>query len=370
MRNLFVGLMIGLVGGVILAAAVPTAIRDLPKSGPLTPAVEKEAEAPPRQIQWRLASAFGSDVKGMGDVAKRTTEILRQISDGDVSLSFEEPGSLVPTLDLFDAVSSGTVEAAFASPAYWGEKESVLPLFGGVPFGPGPGEFIAWFRFGNGGKHYRAAYKRRNIYGLACGIVPAGGGGWFRSPVKEITELKGMRIAAVGLGAKVLKASGAVVVPLAAADLPVALKRGTIDGVTFSTPESDGSLGFSAHAKHLYFPAWSQQSALLDMIIHLPRWDALSDRQRGLIETVCAANIARGLAEGEGRQFETLKGFVLAGVNVERLPEDFISTLETTWDRIARDEARGDRNFEKAWRSLLTFRENHLIWQELEDVPK
>lgn len=370
MRNLFVGLMIGLVGGVILAAVVPTAIRDLPKSGPLTPAEEKEAEAPPRQIQWRLASAFGSEIEGMGDVAERTTEILRQISDGDISLSFEEPGSLVPTLDLFDAVSSGTVEAAFASPVYWGEKEPVLPLFGGIPFGPAPGEFMAWFRFGDGRKYYRAAYKRRNIHGLACGIVPAGAAGWFRSQVKEVTDLKGLRVAAVGLGAKVLKASGAVVVPLAAADLPVALKRGTIDGVTFSTPISDGSLELSTHAKHLYFPAWQQQSALLDMMIHLPRWDALSDRQRGLIETVCAANIARGLAEGEGRQFETLKAFVLSGVSVERLPNDFVSTLETTWDRIARNEARGNRSFERAWRSLLTFRENHLIWNELEDVPK
>lgn len=372
MRNLFVGLMIGLVGGVILAATVPTAVRDLPKTGPLAlPPEPEEAPEPPRQIKWRLASAFASDIEGMGDVAERTTETLRRISDGDVDLSFQEPGALVPTLDLFDAVASGTVEAAFASPGYWGEQDPVLPLFGSVPFGPPPAEFLAWYRVGGGLQHYKAAYKRRNIHGLACGISAAGGGSWFRSPVRDLTDLKGLRIGgAAGLGAMVLQSAGAVAVPMAPADIPVALKRGTIDGAIFSTPVADGSLSLPEHAKHLYFPAWHQQATLLDMIIHLPRWEALSDRQRGLIQTVCASNIARGLAEGEGRQFAMLKGFVLAGIAVERLPLEFVASLRKTWEQTVRKQARENKRFERAWRSLVEFRDNHLIWQELEDVPK
>ena len=363
MRNFIGGLLIGLVAGVVIAVLAPTADREMPKSGPL--AALEDALPPAERIVWRMASAFAGDLSGMGSLARETAARLGVLTDGAIAISFHEPGALVPSLELFDAVASGAVEAAFASPAYWADKQPALQLFGAIPFGPDAREYLAWFEHGGGRRIYEAIYRRRNLEGLVCGIMAPAGGGWFQKPIRVAADFKGLRIAAVGLAAAVVKELGAMPVRLAPGDLAGAFEARRIDAAMLSSPAADLAAGLHKAAPYYYFPGWFQQTGIVDLLIHRPQWQRLSARQKAAIRAVCDANLARGIAAGEAGQFEALKSLVLRGIKVERWDRDMLAALEAAWKKVAAAEAKSDPDFAKAWNSLRRFREDYAIWREL-----
>lgn len=367
MRNFVGGGVIGLVMGVVLALIVPRADRDLPKSGPINPSTN-EQPAPPDKINWRMASAFGSDLTGFGDLATGTVTRLATMSDGEITLEFHEPGALVPALELFDAVSSGAIEAAFASPIYWADKQPALQLFGAIPFGPDLREYLAWFRLGGGREVYEEIYHRRNLHGIVCGVSGPAGAGWFQRPIDKIGDLADLRIAAVGLTAQVLKTVGAIPIRLAPGDQASAFERGAIDAASFSNPTTDQAAGIHRHARHYYFPGWFQQLGVVDLLIHLPQWTRLSNRQKSLIQSACDANIARSLAASEAGQFELLKSLILQGIDVRRWSPELLAALKAGWTRVVAAESAADPDFAKVWKSLKTFRRDYAIWRELGDL--
>ena len=63
-----------------------------------------------------MASAVSSSVVILGTTPKGFTEKVAAISGGDLIIKFYEPGALVPPLEMFDAVSKGSIEAAWAPP--------------------------------------------------------------------------------------------------------------------------------------------------------------------------------------------------------------------------------------------------------------
>ena len=92
-------------------------------------------------------------------------------------------------------------------------------------------------------------------------------------------------------------------------------------------PAIDLKLGFFQVAKHYYFPGWHQQSTLFDLMINKDEWDALSDDTKALFETVCEANIAYGLAEGEAIQFAALQDLQEKGVTIHTWSPEILDAL-------------------------------------------
>ena len=123
-------------------------------------------------------------------------------------LKFFEPGALVPALEIFDAVSTGGVDAGWATPGYWAGKVPALQLFSSVPFGPPSNEYMSWVFFGGGKEFYEELYARHNIKGMLCGIIPPEASGWFKEEIKGPEDLKGLKMRFFGLGAKVMEKVG------------------------------------------------------------------------------------------------------------------------------------------------------------------
>src|SRR5690606_10804160 len=108
--------------------------------------------------------------------------------------------ALVPALQVFDAVSAGSIEASYTSPGFHAGKFPAAAFFGSVPFGPGVNEYIAWMYFGGGGQIYKELYNSNGVTGHLCGIVVAESSGWFRKEIKSLDDLKGLKMRFFGLG--------------------------------------------------------------------------------------------------------------------------------------------------------------------------
>lgn len=361
MRNLISGLVIGLVVGVLLAVSVPP-----PSGSPsddLSGRPGSGNEASP--ATWRMASVFPRDLSPYGPQMQHVLTTIAELSKNQVEIGFFGPGAVVPAAEVLDAVASGVVDAGFSSPAYWADTAPALQLFGGIPFGPDQTEFLAWFRFGGGEQIYDELYNGLGIHSVVCGVEPPAGGGWFKRPIETPDDLKSLKVAAAGLPGSVLRRLGATPSQVPPADIMVELKAADLDGAIFAVPTADRSLGLHQFMDHYYFPGWHKQSGLLELLVNLTRWNALSDAQRQVIEVACASNIAAGLARAEAGQFDALKSLVISGVTVAKWEEPVLAALRRSWLRVAAEQAANDRTFRRAWQSLNRFREDYSIWREL-----
>jgi len=380
MRNGVIGIVIGIVVGVVVGATVvaPRLAPKIPPPGtriavhrnvpqPETIARSKPApkRGPEQAVRWRMASAFAASLPQLGTLAKRVDKRIWQVSGGGMEIKFHEPGTLVPTLEMFDAVASGAVEAAFSSPAFWSDHAPALQIFAAVPFGPSAGEFLAWMYFGGGKPLLDEIYRRNGIHGILCGLIASEASGWFRKEIRTPDDLRGLKMRFAGLGARVMENLGVKTVPLGGGDIFVALETGAIDAAEYSMPAVDLKLGLHGMTKHYYFPGWHQPATLFDLMINLEKWNALSPAHKAQIETVCGDNIRYGLAEGESLQFDAMKQLSAKGVRLHRWPSKILDALELSWRQVAAEEAAKDREFKRVWQSLSGFRENYSIWKEL-----
>lgn len=363
MRGFISGLVIGLVIGVVLAVSAPSS--NMQSRNNQSTSALSSGNQPSTPVNWNLASAFPSEMPFSGSLGPTMIDRLKKISNGSITLKFHEPGALVPALDLFEAVSSGTVDTALSSSQFWGNKSPAFELFGSVPFGPNIASYLAWFRQHDGQKLYEELYRRHNIHSMVCGVTGAAGAGWFDHPINEVADLKELKIAATGLASRVYKQIGATTVQLAPADLQNALKLKQVDAVAFSTPAADQYLGLTEFSKFYYFPGWFQQAGFIDLMINMVKWKGLSKNQQKMIETACMANMEYSLAAGEAGQFDALKNIVIRGVDVKKFPPKLTKALKGAWLSIAKSNAASDKDFRRVLKSLRKFREDYSIWHEL-----
>ncbi len=379
MHNAIVGVIVGLVLGVVVGASVvaprlnsstqpntPNGTNE-PAKGSLNRGKVSLPSASPKVpvYRFKMASAYSSSLPQLGALAKRLERGIWRVSDGAIEISFHEPGALVAPEDMFDAVASGTIDAAFASPGLWAKKVPSLQLFASVPFGPGPGEYLAWMYAGDGLTLYRDIYRKYGLYGLPCGLTSPGAGAWFRDPVTDLESLKGRTMAMSGLGAKVMNKLGVKTLSMEPGDMFAALESGKLDALEYSLPAIDLKLGFYEKIGNYYFPGWHRPTVFYDLIVNLKKWKVLPANRKAQIEAVCGDNIRSGLAEGGAQQFPALKTLAEKGVIIRRLPNDVLVALRRAWTQVAKKEAAANANFRRVWRSLSAFREDYAIWMEL-----
>lgn len=380
MRSIIVGIVIGsvigvMVGTTVIAPRLNTAgqtpadappVRPPAQLAEAAPATALPPAAPERPVtRWRMASAFPSSLPVLGDLATRLGRRLWRISDGGMELRLFEPGTLVPAPDLFEAVASGTVDAAFSSPAMWSGREPALHLLSSLPFGPPPREYLAWTYSGGGLGFWDDLYHPLGVHGIPCGLIGPMPTGWFKRPFNNTDDLKGLNIRASGLGARVLETLGMRTHGLDDADVFFALESGAIDAAEFSLPAIDLKLGLHQLAGHYYFPGWSRPASFYELLINKDKWDSLGKAKRSQIIAACGDNVRHGLAESEAAQYRALKELTKRGTTLQRLPGAVIDRLETAWRQVATEQAAADAKFRRVYESLREFRANYAIWDEL-----
>lgn len=393
MRNVAIGIVAGLVIGIVLGVSViaprlkvpesrataatgdvATAPKSAPPAAAAAPGAPTEqaenllAPAPPPApaVRWRMESAFASVLPQLGAQAKRVETEIWRVSAGGMEIDFHEPGTLVPAADMIAAVKSGEIDAAFVSPDSWPADVPALQLFGAVPFGPRAEEYLAWLYFGGGEKLLDSLAEKVGLRIVVCGLVSPEGAGWYRRPLTTVEDLKGLRVRMTGLGAQVMSRLGVKTVSLNEGDIFHALETGAIDAAEYSMPAIDVQLGLHRMARNYYFPGWHQPATLLALAVNPDRWAALSPVQRSQLKSVCGDNVRHGLAEGEASQYRALLRLTKEGVTVRRWPREILDKLSTAWRDIAKETAKGDKDFARVWKSLERFRKDYAVWRDLD----
>jgi TRAP-type mannitol/chloroaromatic compound transport system substrate-binding protein len=317
------------------------------------------------KVRWKLASSYGSQIDVLGQNIIRVIDNIKAMSDGNFVIQFNEPGALVPALEVFDAVSAGSVDASYTTTGFAAGKIPHLIFFASVPFGPNVNEYLAWIQGGGGKELYDEYYAEYNIKGFQCGIVVAESSGWFREPVEKIEDLQGLKMRFFGLGADVMQRLGVSTQLLAGGDIYPALERGVIDAAEFSYPSLDQAHGFYQIAKHNYFPGWHQQASVVELTMNMDRWNELPASYQKIVEIACGEANMWMMAMAEARQGEAIAYHESKGVTIHMWPPEFIEAFRNGWIEVAEERAAADPKFKRIYDHYTAFRSTYAKWREV-----
>lgn len=323
-----------------------------------------DAMAQEKRVRLQLAGAYPSSMSVLGPAQTRIVDLIKRLSAGSIDIRFAEPGDLMPGSQYFDAVSAGTLDAAYTAAGYFTGKDTAFALFSAVPFGPGPAEYLAWLEYGGGNQLMWELHEQHGIVARNCGLASPEGGGWFVKEIATPEDLKGLRMRFFGLGAKVMQKLGVIVSRQRSGEIFQALELGTIDASEFSMPSMDLALGFHQVAKFYYFPGWHQQVSIGQIYISRAKWAELSETQKLIIEQACKANMLQELADSEAEQADALREMQGKGVQLRQWPPEVLRALEAKWREVVAEEAAASANFRRVWESQEKFRAGFAIWRD------
>ncbi|WP_068118277.1 TRAP transporter substrate-binding protein [Tropicimonas marinistellae] len=316
------------------------------------------------QEAFEMTSAFGKNLPILGTAGVDFVNKINSISEG-VEFEHFDPGELVPTLEALDAVSNGSVDAAFTTAGYWQGKMPAAGLFAAVPFGPEPGEMLAWMIYDDGLTLYQEMYDNNgyDVHVIPCGMYAPETSGWFKEEITSLDDLQGLNMRFFGLGAEVMQKMGVSTSLLAGGDIFPALERGAIDATEFSMPLVDARLGFYQIAKFNYFPGWHQPATIFELLVNKDRWEDLDELSQNQINVACTANLATNFAEGEAKNFPAMvENVEKHGVTIKQWSPEELDAFEAAWLEVAGELAAEDEHFAKTWADLQEFREGYKTW--------
>lgn len=324
-----------------------------------------------KKVLLKVPTTFPTHLVGLGTPVPKFAKSVMSMTDS-IKVKVYEPKKLVAPFEILDAVSSGKVNAGWATAAYWKGKIPSAPLFSAVPFGPEAPEYVAWLYYGNGSKLYQEMYDKHgyNVKVIPCSIIAPETSGWFKNEINKPEDLKGLKMRFLGLGADVMNKLGVATTLLPGGEIFPALEKGALDATEFSMPVIDERLGFHKIVKYNYFPGWHQQATLFELLINKKTWNKMSDKQQNIIQTACKANITDSLAEGEASQFDAMKkNEEKNGVIIKTWSPEMLATFRTKWGEVV-EEQKADPFFAKVWADLNGFSENYGVWKKRAFLPR
>ncbi|SFC48798.1 TRAP-type mannitol/chloroaromatic compound transport system, substrate-binding protein [Marinospirillum celere] len=321
----------------------------------------------PRRID--VASVFDTS-NFLGAGAQFMADEINVASDGKISFRVYEPGDLVPPFEVFNAVSSGAVDAGWDWMGYWAGTIPLLNLYGALPFGPTPEAFASWMWSGGGTEYIQAQYDNYNIKVLPCFVSPQETGGFYNKEINSVDDFDGLRFRISGLGARVLNKFGASTQLIPGGEIFLALERGRIDGAEFSVPQVDEVMGFDEITSYYYFPGWHQSASWFSLIINQNVWNQYSETQQKQFETACRSTLAWSMTEAPHQQMLTLaKMQERSGIDVRRFDDETLKNLEAAWEEVVEDEMNENPEFREAYESLMAHAKLIEEWYELQELP-
>lgn len=90
---------------------------------------KQAAEATPidsaKQIEWKLATSWPKNFPGLGTAPEHFAVMVDEMSAGRLKIKVYGAGELMPALEVFDAVSQGSVQMAHSASYYWKGKAQI-----------------------------------------------------------------------------------------------------------------------------------------------------------------------------------------------------------------------------------------------------
>jgi len=333
-------------------ALATTASLCLAASG-LAPA--QQAAPAPRvlkmQSTWPASSTLQENFKLFADRVDKLT-------GGALKIETMAGGQVVPAFEVLDATNKKVLDGAHAVTYYWHGKNSAATLFASTPAGPfgmDHMDFLGWMYEGGGLEMYWDWYQntiKMNV--VAFPIMPSSpqAFGWFKRPIKDLKDFKGMKCRETGIVAEIFQRMGMATVNMPGGEIAAAAQRGVIDCAEWVAPKEDLVLGLPQIYKYYYMPGMHETSVVAELIINADVWKSLPPQQQEAIRSATIETYIRWWVRWQKQNADALEEMrTKFGTQVLRTPPEILTAFLKAWDEIAKEESAKNPAFKKVYDS-------------------
>jgi TRAP-type mannitol/chloroaromatic compound transport system substrate-binding protein len=289
---------------------------------------------------------------------KMVADRVDKLSGGTLKIEALAAGAIVPAFEVLDATHRRVIDGAHTVAYYWAGKNKTAVLFTGGPggnFGMDFVDVLGWMYEGGGLELYQEFYRnvlKMNIVPLPA--FPSGPQalGWFKRPIKDLADFKGMKCRQTGINTEIYTEMGMRTVNLPGGEILPAAERGVIDCAEWVGGIEDLRLGFPNVWKYHYTPGMHEPVTMGEIIINGEVWEKLSPQHKEIIKSATTEAFIRWYARWQRQNADALREFrEKHKVNVLKTPDEILVEFLKTWDKVAEREAARDPFFKKVLES-------------------
>jgi TRAP-type C4-dicarboxylate transport system substrate-binding protein len=233
---------------------------------------------------------------------------IEKRTNGAVKISYFPGGTLTPVAQTYDNVVMGIADIGLGVFSY---NTGKFPLLEVIDLPLGYNDAIQATKLLN---TFYAKFKPKELDDVKVLILSANGPGFFhtKKPVKTLDDLKGMKIRASGLGAKIVSALGAAPVGATMPETYDALRTGVVDG-SMSPDEALQGWKWGEVINYTTYNLRSTCSVAFFVVMNKSKWNSLSPDIQKIFDKVNAEWTDKQAAlwveiDKEGKEFAKQKG--------------------------------------------------------------
>ncbi len=317
-----------------------------------------------RKVTLKLATSWPAHFPIMGTGVERFVEKVKCASGGSLEIKLFPKNTLIPALAVFDATSSGEIDAFHSGPYYWKGKNSAFSLFSGVPFGFTAEEINSWMMYGDGLAMWREMYAKYNLYPFLGGNTNIQMGGWFRKPLESLADMQGLKMRIPGLGGEVFSQLGVNTILLPAGEIYTSLERGVIDATEWVGPALDIKMGFYKVAPY-YYSGWHEPGSVLELTFNKHVWEKLSSEHQAIIDLASSDMNNSMTIEFHAENIKALAKLEALHVKIDSYPQDIIDAGKIALQSVTQRLGKKSADFKRVYENAEAYLKLSKAWDEV-----
>jgi TRAP-type mannitol/chloroaromatic compound transport system substrate-binding protein len=285
-------------------------------------------------------------------------ERVDKLTSGQLKIETLAAGQVVPAFEVLDASHKKVIDGAHAVSYYWVGKSKAATLFAATPAGPfgmDHMDYLGWMYEGGGLDMWWDFYQKELKLNLvAFPILPSSpqAFGWFKRPIKNLADFKGMKCRQTGIVAEIFQRMGMTTVNMPGGEIVPAAQRGVIDCAEWVGGVEDLRLGLPQVWKYHYVPGMHEPSVIGELMINSEVWASLPAQNQEAIRSATTETFVRWWVKWQRQNADAIEEMrTKHGVQILRTPPDILIAFLKTWDEMAKEESAKNPFFKKVYDS-------------------
>ena len=281
-------------------------------------------------------------------------ERVDKLTSGAVKIEAMAAGQIVPAFEILDATHKKVLDGGHGVAYYWVGKNKAATLFSATPAGPfgmDHFDFLGWLQEGGGQALYDEFYRdvlKLNVIGMPIGGSSPQAFGWFKRPIKDLADFKGMKCRQTGIVAEIFQRMGMTTVNMPGGEIIPAAQRGVLDCAEWVGGVEDLRLGLPQVWKYHYVPGMHEPSVVGELMINTEVWKGLTPQQQEVVRSVTVETFLRWWVRWQKQNADAIEEMrTKYGVQILRTPPDILIAFLKTWDVMAKEESAKNPFFKK-----------------------
>jgi TRAP-type mannitol/chloroaromatic compound transport system substrate-binding protein len=281
-------------------------------------------------------------------------ERVDKLTSGQVKIEALAAGQIVPAFEILDATHKKVIDGGHGIAYYWVGKAKAATLFSNTPAGIAGMDhldFLGWVYEAGGLDLWWEFYQKElKLNVIAFPILPASPQalGWFKRPIKNLADFKGMKCRQTGIVAEIYQKMGMTTVNMPGGEIIPAAQRGVIDCAEWVGGVEDLRLGLPQVWKYHYTPGMHESASIGELIINSEVWAGLSAQQQDAVRSATVETFFRWWAKWQRQNADAIEEMrTKHGTQLLRAPPEILIAFFKAWDEIAKEESAKSPFFKK-----------------------